>query len=377
MLNRNRRQFLFSLTALALPLPVRAVTALGGEIPVRTQTSNASPTTTRTATAPSAAPFLLSASWDDGAPAAGLTTASPVALPGRGHAIVPLPNGQAIVLSRRLGDWLAKIDWRAGQRLKLLAAEPSRHYFGHAILSPDGKTLITTENDDESGEGVLGLYAVDTLKRLGELRSHGIGPHELIWFESGKLLAVANGGILTLPETGRTKLNLGQMNPALTLIEWPAGRKVAEYVMPDKSLSIRHLARTQDGTLGLALQAEYSDAAAHRDAPLLAILHKGKIRLAEQPPGLMGYGASIATVGNQFLVSALRGSALARWQSDGQPLGAISFPRPAGVASDGQQAWVSSETGVLAHYDAQAATLPSLHGQSARRWDSHLTLAVA
>lgn len=377
MFNPNRRQFLFSLTALALPLPVQAVAALAGEIPARTQTTNASSPPAQTATTPSAAPCLLSASWDDGALAAGLTTASPIVLPGRGHGIVPLPNGQAMVVSRRLGDWLAKIDWRAGQMLKRQAAEPSRHYFGHAVLSPDGKTLITTENNDTSGEGVLGLYAVDTLERLGELPSHGIGPHELLWLESGKILAVANGGILTLPETGRTKLNPGQMNPALTLIEWPTGRKVAEYVMPDKSLSIRHLARTQDGTLGLALQAEYSEAAAHRDAPLLAILRQGQLRLAEQPPGLMGYGASIAAVGNQFLVSALRGSALARWQSDGQPLAAINFPRPAGIASDGQQAWVSSETGLLAHYDAKAATLPSLPGQTARRWDNHLILAVA
>jgi hypothetical protein len=288
-----------------------------------------------------------------------------------------LPNGQAIVVSRRLGDWLAKIDWRAGQMLQRLNAEPSRHYFGHAILSPDGKTLITTENNDANGQGVLGLYAVDTLQRLGELPSHGIGPHVLLWLEAGKILAVANGGILTLPETGRTKLNLGQMNPALALIEWPTGRKVADYVMPDKSLSIRHLARTSDGTLGLALQAEYSEAAAHRDAPLLAILRRGELHLAEQPPGLMGYGASIAAVGNQFLVSALQGSALARWQSDGQPLAAINFPRPAGIASDGKQAWVSSETGLLAHYDAQAATLPSLPGQSARRWDNHLILAGA
>ena len=376
MFNPNRRQFFFSLSALALP--VRAVTALAGETPTRPQSANpAAPQLAPKTVGPSVAPFLLSASWDDGALAAGLTAAKPVALPGRGHGIVPLPNGQALVVNRRLGDWLAKIDWRAGQLLQRRAAEPSRHYFGHAILSPDGKTLITTENNDANGQGVLGLYAVDTLERVGELSSHGIGPHELIWLEAGKLLAVANGGILTLPETGRTKLNPGKLNPALTLIEWPTGRKVAEYIIPDKSLSIRHLARTADGTLGLALQAEYSEAAAHRDAPLLAILRQGQLRLAEQPPGLMGYGASIAAVGNQFLVSALRGSALARWQSDGQPLVAINFPRPAGIASDGQQAWVSSETGILAHYDAQAATLPALPDQSARRWDNHLILAGA
>ena len=376
MHNPTRRQFLFSLTALALPLPLRAAGSLAALVPARAHAASTASPGPQLATT-SVAPCLLSASWDDDTLGAGLTTVAPIVLPGRGHGIVPLPNGQAIVVSRRLGDWLAKIDWRRGGISKLIAAEPSRHYFGHAILSPDGNTLITTENNDANGQGVLGLYAVDTLKRLGELPSYGIGPHELIWMESGKLLAVANGGILTLPETGRAKLNPGQLNPTLTLIAWPDGRKVEEYVMPDKSLSIRHLACTQDGTLGLALQAEYAEAAAHRDAPLLAILRQGQLRLAEQPLGLMGYGASIAAVGNQFLVSALRGSALARWQSDGQPLAAINFPRPAGIASDGQQAWVSSETGILAHYDAGTNTLPSLPDQAARRWDNHLSLAVS
>lgn len=351
--SHTRRQFLFSLTALALPLAT-------GAVPGST-----------------AVPLLLSASWDEAATAVGLTTSKPVALPGRGHGVVPLPGGQAIVVSRRLGSWLAKIDWRAGQVLKLLDAESNRHYFGHAILSPDGKTLITTENNDTNGEGRLGMYDVDTLKRLGETPSHGIGPHELLWFEPGKILAVANGGILTLPETGRAKLNLGQMNPALTLIEWPTGRKVADHVLPDKSLSIRHLARAQDGTLGMALQAEHLDTAEHRDAPLFARLHNGKISLAKQPAGLMGYGASIAAVGNQFLVSALRGNALARWQTDGQPLSPIAYPRPCGIASDGRQAWVSSETGTLAHYDAGDATLLPVPGQTGRRWDNHLFLAAA
>ena len=347
----NRRQFL-QLAALALPMAqASAGQGVTGER------------------------VLLAASWDEGAMAFGALKSPPIALPGRGHGIIPLPNGQAIVVSRRLGSWLAKIDWRNGRIIQLIAAEFDRHFFGHAVLSPDGKTLITTENDGETGQGVLGLYAVDTLKRLGEIPSHGIGPHELLWLEQGKILAVANGGILTLPETGRMKLNRGAINPALVLLDWPTGHLREQYILPDQALSIRHLARSADGVLGIALQAEYLDPQRHADAPLLAILRDGELRLAATVPNLQGYGASIAAVGNEFLVSALKGNALARWTSDGKALPPIPFARAAGIASDGRQAWLSGETGSLAHYDPATARLTPLNNMPARRWDNHLLLA--
>ncbi|WP_051534518.1 DUF1513 domain-containing protein [Deefgea rivuli] len=353
-----RRQFLLQLAALALPLPAWAASGEGGRV-------------------------LLSASWDadaSGAPQGFLrptdaSIAPPIALPGRGHSILPLSNGQAIIVSRRLGSWLAKIDWRQGKVLQMVEAEFDRQFFGHALLTPDGKTLITTENDGETGQGILGLYSATTLKRLGEIPSHGIGPHELLWLADGKILAVANGGVLTLPETGRRKLNAGAIQSVLSLIAWPSGQLLNEYRLDDASLSMRHLARSSDGALGIALQAEYLDASANQDAPLLAIFRDGQLKLAATQAGLRGYGASIATVGNQFLVTALQGNALARWTSEGDALPALPFERAAGIASDGQQAWVSSETGALAHFDPKSANLTPLPHVAAHRWDNHLVIA--
>ncbi|WP_239078519.1 MULTISPECIES: DUF1513 domain-containing protein [Deefgea] len=363
-----RRQFLLQLAALALPnslsLPVLAASRNSADIEQ----------------------VLLSASWDataDGE-AQGVfhslanSTAPAITLPGRGHGIVPLPHelkGQAIIVSRRLGSWLAKVDWREGKLLQLIEAEFDRQFFGHALVTPDGKTLITTENDGETGQGVLGLYSTATLKRLGEIPSHGIGPHELIWLEQGKILAVANGGILTLPETGRRKLNVDAMHPTLSLLAWPSGELLNQYALSDPALSIRHLALAADGSLGIALQAEYRDRTAHRNAPLLAVLRQGQLQLAAQPDGLQGYAASIAAVGNTFLISALKGNALARWRSDGTPLAPIAMPRPAGIVSDGQQAWVSSESGILAHFEPHSAKLTPLKSVATHRWDNHLVIA--
>ncbi|WP_410499965.1 DUF1513 domain-containing protein [Chitinibacter sp. S2-10] len=327
-------------------------------------------------------PVLLSAHLGDGAQGVGrvaLNTPQSAAinLPGRGHGIVPLSKGEAIVVSRRQGSWLAKINWQRGELLKLVDAEFDRHFFGHALLSPDGNTLLTTENNDESGQGVLGLYDAATLRRLGEMPTQGIGPHELLWLVPGKILAVANGGILTLPETGRAKLNRGAMSANLTLLDWPSGKALAQYELADKALSLRHLALASDGTLGVAMQAEYASVAQHSEAPLLAYLRPGasELVIAQQTPKLMGYGASIAAVGNQFLISALRGGQLARWRSDGTPLESISIERPAGIASNGQQAWISSEAGSIYGYSPASNTVKALEQYTRRQWDNHLILA--
>lgn len=323
------------------------------------------------------APTLLSAYWGETVNGFGAINGKGVDLPSRGHAILPLPRGEAIVLSRRLGLWLARINWQRGELLQLADAAFDRHFFGHALLTPDASTLLTTENNDDTSAGLLGIYEAHTFKRLGEIPSGGIGPHELLWLVPGKILAVANGGILTLPETGRTKLNRGAMNPSVALLEWPSGKLLANYSLPDKALSLRHLARASDGALGVAMQAEYASASQHRDAPLLALLPPGgeRLILAEQPAGLMGYGASIAAVGNEFLISAMRGNQLARWRSDGSPLPALAIPRPAGIASRDQQAWISSEEGGLYQYQAADQSIQRLASYTQQKWDNHLVIA--
>ncbi|AOY00717.1 DUF1513 domain-containing protein [Jeongeupia sp. USM3] len=361
----SRRAFLTALGALALPLPALA------SGPART---------------------LLAAAADDGGPFFGATGGpllgaaggllpsaaggKAVPLAGRGHGIVPVPGTtQAIVVARRAGYWLARIDWAAGALLREAEAAPERHFFGHALLSPDGTTLYTTENDIASGRGVIGVWDAASLRRRGEFGSHGIGPHELVWLVPGRRLAVANGGILTLPESGRIKLNLAQMAPSLAVVDVADGRLVAEHVLPDRTLSLRHLAIAADGTLGIAIQAESPDGRPVDDAPLLAVLRDGALTLAATAPGLGGYAASIAAHGNVFALTATRGNALALWGSDGTPLAAIAHPKPAGVASDGTRLWVSNETGMIAEADLKRRVLTPLLTRAGTRWDNHLVLA--
>lgn len=297
----------------------------------------------------------------------------PVALPTRGHGIVPIPGAtQAIVIARRPGTWLWRIDWRQQSVAARIEAPPARHFFGHAILSPDTRLLYTTENDIDTGAGVVGVYDRSTLARLGEFPSHGIGPHELLWLEPGRRLAVANGGILTLPETGRLKLNLDQMAPSVVVLDMPSGRLREEFVLDDRSLSLRHLARSDDGKLAIAIQAESPDGRDVGDAALLAILDRGKLRLAEQPAGLGGYAASVGAAGDYFVVTALQGDTVAVWHSSGELRHEIPMPRPAGVAIVGGDVLVSNEMGDIVHLDPSTGNSRHLFNLPGVRWDNHL-----
>ncbi len=350
----GRRRFLAALGCLALPLPGRAGELLVGGAGQR---------------------VLLAAAADAGGPFFQAVDGPPLATPTRGHGMLPVPGTSELVLvARRPGEWLWRVDWRRGEVLARAEAAPDRHFYGHAILSTDGRTLFTTENDVATGQGVVGIYDARSLARRGEFPSHGIGPHELLWLEPDRVLAVANGGILTLPETGRMKLNLDRMAPSIVLLEMPGGRLLAEHALQDNTLSLRHLARSADGTLGIAIQAESPDGRPVVDAPLLALLRDGRLSLAEAVPGLGGYGASAAACGNRFLVTALQGHTVAVWGSDGRLQREIGLPRPAGLAVDGNEVLVSNELGLIARLDPVHGTLDPLVERAGVRWDNHLAI---
>ncbi|NHQ86508.1 DUF1513 domain-containing protein [Iodobacter sp. HSC-16F04] len=344
-INLPRRRLLQSLALLALPLPAWAA----GET----------------------AAVLLAAQLGKNFGAVGSKT---IATPTRGHGIIALGGHEAILLARRPGYWMMRINWQTGEIIRQVAAAENRHFFGHAVLSPDGHTLLTSENNIQTGQGLIGLYHPQTLQRLGELPSHGIGPHELLFIDS-HTLAIANGGILTLPASGREKLNLAAMQPSVVLLAWPSGQKKSEHILPDTTLSLRHLAVSHDGALGIAIQAESPRGDSVDDAPLLAILRNGKLSLAETVPGLGGYAASIAAVGSQFILSCLEGNALAIWDSHGKAQKQCGLLRPAGIAAWGDKAYVSTELGVITLLDPQNGTLTPVSSHTGVKWDNHLILA--
>ncbi len=324
-------------------------------------------------------PGTLLAAWEQGGDYFAGDALHPergIRLPARGHGLLVDRRrpGTAIVMARRPGDWLLRIDWQRGRLLQQVDASLDRYFFGHGCFSADGHSLFTSECDVATSQGVIARRDPRTLKVLAEFPSGGIGPHEILMLADGSLL-VANGGIATLPETGRRKLNLDTMQPSLVRLDAGSGKVLAEYTLDDSKLSIRHLAQSADGTVGVALQDESGPTPAK---PLLALLRDGQLQLAPTSPALAvrmaGYAASVAALGDYFAISCPKGGVVAIWRSTGEWVGQYELAGAAGlVAVDGH--WqASSEAGVLARL-APAATLMEQHVARGIRWDNHLVWA--
>lgn len=183
-----------------------------------------------------------------------------IALTGRGHDIALSPDGRtAVAFARRPGTFAVAIDLSGARAPVTLASAPGRHFYGHGIFSRDGRLLYATENDYDEARGVLGVYDVAAeYQRIGELETHGVGPHEVLLMPDGETVCIANGGIETHPDAGRAKLNLDTMQPSLVFIDRRSGDIKAHHELARElhHLSIRHLCLDGSGVVWFGGQWE-------------------------------------------------------------------------------------------------------------------------
>lgn len=304
-------------------------------------------------------------------------------LPGRGHGFACRRDGRlAVAFSRRPGLWAQIFEPQSGRLLQSLAAAPGRNFCGHGAFSGDGKRLFATEVIDETGEGVLGVYAADKgFRRIMEWPTLGLDPHEVLLLPDGVHLAVANGGILMRADLPRMKLNLAEMDPSLAYIDVRSGRVVRQFRPPSelRQLSIRHMAigRKDEVLIGMQYEGPASD-----PVPLLAT-HEGpgsgaQLRFltipAEQQAWLDQYCGSVATdrSGRYLAATSPRGNTALICDLE---TGSVSVMRDvADICGTAQSAEAggflfSSGTGQLAGWHNSPAALSS---QADFRWDNHI-----
>ncbi|MEO1280300.1 MAG: DUF1513 domain-containing protein [Pseudomonadota bacterium] len=183
-----------------------------------------------------------------------------IPLAARGHdAVVHQPTGQGVVFARRPGTFAVAFDLTDRKPPTAFQSPSDRHFYGHGVFSRDGRLLYATENDFDNARGVIGVYDVHTsFKRIGEFESHGVGPHDILLSPDGKDLVVANGGIETHPDAGRSKLNVADMRPSLVFLDRQTGDLIVRHELPRSmhKLSIRHLDMDARGTVWFGAQWE-------------------------------------------------------------------------------------------------------------------------
>ena len=290
-------------------------------------------------------------------------------LPRRAHGLAFDPNfNRVVAFARRPGTFAAIFD-RTGRAAPVVITSPEgRHFYGHGAFSRDGRLLYASENDFDNARGVIGLYdATNGFARIGEYPTYGVGPHDLSISLDGKLLIVANGGIETHPDFGRTKLNLDRMEPSLALIDAASGALVEKHDLPAnlKQLSTRHIDLSAGNDIWFACQYEGA-----RDdlPPLIGRFRQGDalqfIDLPEETArNMANYVGAIAVNRADNLVAATSprgGTYVVLDATSGQLVQEVALQGASGVAAGPHGFGISTERGM---FDARRSPV---------NWDQHV-----
>ena len=246
-----------------------------------------------------------------------------IALPDRGHSSAISPGGdKAVSFARRPGAYMATFHLDDPETARVIPAPHDRTLYGHGVYSDDGRALYTSENAFDEARGVIGVYDVASgYKRIGELPSGGVGPHQLLMLRDGRTLAIANGGIETHPDFPRAKLNLSAMRSNLAYVDTVSGNLVDVVETPDhlQRLSLRHLTETSEGAIWVGGQYE---GPVGDDISLIGVHHRGQpMRFADDRhtnPPLSDYVGSVATNGDgsKVALTSPRGGCIQIWDAD-------------------------------------------------------------
>lgn len=308
-------------------------------------------------------------------------------MPMRGHGLVldPRRSDEALIVGRRPGTAIVKVNLASGRLLNQWDAEEDHYFAGHAVYSAQGDVIFTTEDDSASGQGIVAVREAKTLRVLDTYATHGIGPHELLMMPDGLTLAVANGGIRTLPETGRVKLNRGRIETSLVYLDSRNGKLLGKHVVPSTQQSLRHLAVTADGRVAAALQ--YEGDKSRRNVPLLMFhsFHSvdAPLSYASAPDAawsrMRHYAASVAydATHDRFALTCPLGNTLALWSGAGEYVGAIDVPKVSGVAFHRGTGYASNELGEIYEFDCVNLNAVRIRQIPGLQWDNHLYLMRA
>lgn len=233
-----------------------------------------------------------------------------IPLSARGHDVaVDRNTGNAVAFARRPGVYAVAFNLRVESEPVVFTAIHGRHFFGHGAFSNEGRLLYASENDIAGSRGVIGVYDAGAgFRRIGEYQSYGVGPHEIILMRDGRTLAIANGGLDTVPDAGRENINLDSMQPSLTFVDARTGDLIARHELPEgvSRLSLRHIAADRFG--GVWFGGQWEGALADAPALIGSVSLNGEIRLVEDnaAPGiaLKGYIGSVATGAGGSIIAA-------------------------------------------------------------------------
>lgn len=304
-----------------------------------------------------------------------------IALPERGHDITVCPvTRRCVVFARRPGNFAIAFSAERDEPPLAFTTPPDRHFYGHGIFSRDGRLLYATENDFEAARGVIGIYDVGAqFRRIGEIPSYGLGPHDLALLRRQSVLVIANGGLREHPDFGggRRVLNPGAIDTSLAYVDVNTGDLLERHVLGKPGvLSLRHLDVGSDDTVVVGAQIE---GAANHEAALV-FTHRRQTVLsavalpAELKSRLAGYVSSVAVdaSGEVAAITSSRGNLTAMIEiRTGRLVHTVSCADISGVAATRMPRTFLTTSGAGAVLSVSTNDAPAQAVTTPWSWDNH------
>ncbi|WP_413699686.1 DUF1513 domain-containing protein [Psychromonas sp. KJ10-10] len=295
-------------------------------------------------------------------------TLSQTPLPSRGHGItIDQAHQQAVVFARRPDNYFIQFSPSTGEAINQYQIEAGKHFFGHGVFDQQG-LLYVTEGDSESSQTRIGIYQLGKqIKKVGQLiNDFGLGGHEIVMHPDDQHLILALGGIKT---SGREKLNIDSMQPALLYIDKKTGQITQKISIDDHQLSIRHLGVNTKGIVAFACQYQGDE-----DIPSLIYRHQlGEKQatplVASEETWLRfdDYIGSVAIDETKIVATSPRGGCFATWSIEDNKMHHIQpLNEVCGTLLYQNQETVSTGNGEL--------NVTGKSRQTQWHWDNHMAI---
>jgi hypothetical protein len=302
-------------------------------------------------------------------------------MPARGHTIELSPDGSfCAIIDRKPGASISFCRSKDGALLNRIGAAKDTSFDGHAVFNSAGTLLYVTESRNGDQAGSIAVFTVSDGARVATFPTHGVEPHELIWAEPDRTLAVGNGGI-------RDRMAMeAEIESSLVLLDAHEGSLLAKHTLDEDliSLSIRHLARGASGEIVFAMQDQ--DAATDWRPMAGLLTREGAIAFLDLPLDelmrLRGYCGSAAVDRSGTIAAATspHGGIAAFWHlPERRYLGSVELRDGCGITAAeefGSFIFTSGAgTRVLAIASAQGVASRVLERpvNNLPQWDNHLT----
>jgi hypothetical protein len=234
------------------------------------------------------------------------------------------------------GTMACAIDLERRRIIKTFHSPPNRHFFGHGIISQDGRTLYSTVNNLATGQGIIEIRDTGSYTIIGEIPTYGAGPHEMATLQNGTVAVVCNYGA---DPHRYPNPDASVLDPSLSYIELSSGKLLRQDRLPSNLYSIRHLALTQKDDVALALHHESPPGPGH---PCVAVRLAGApLQLTNAPSNVVNHLASTAlsvALDPAALVAGTthpEGNRVTFWRlADGSLLNSFQVASPQGIVYD-------------------------------------------